>query len=266
MSSSGYNSYRKLVRNFYSPRIINSPKKNLQNNFYNNNNDKNEILFNRPNTQRLFNKKLLLDNKIKLFKNKEEKTLINNKNNKYLNSYKYSYNKNKNLYKNNNKDNNNNSNNKIFETSNIKKPMIKNYLYKKYNSTSQIVNLPGSNKRIDQEINDDINFFKNHRRLTSFNQKINQDFKSKVLCLPNSLTNNNYYEKRLKNSKFIDPKKFNSNDIFNLIRINHIKNKKGVKFNNIYQKNKESNLSLDMYSRSMINGKKKYYKNYSHFI
>ena len=230
MSSSGYNFYTKLVRNFY-------------------------------------NNNLLLDNKNKIFKNKQEKVLINNKNNKYINSYIYKNSKNldKNINNNNNKSNNNLTN-KFFDVSIIKKPKTKNDLYNKYNSNSQIVNLPGSNKRIDKEINDDINFFQNHQKITSFNQKINQDFKSKVLCLPNSLTKNDYYEKRLKNKKFIDPKKFNSSDIFNLMRINHLKNKKGVKFNNIYQKNKESNLSLDMYTRNMISGRKKYYKNYSHFI
>ena len=259
MSFSSYNFYTKLVRNFYTPRIMNSPKKNLQNNFYNNS-DNYDKLFKRPYTSRLYNNNLLLDNKIKIFKNKPEKSIINDKNNNYINSYKYETNKN--FYK--NIKNNNNFTNKFFEVSITKKP--KNDLYKKYNSNSQIVNLPGSNKRIDKEIDDDINFFQGHQKITSFNQKINQDFKSKVLCLPNSLTKNDYYEKKLKNKKLINPKKFNSSDIFNLIRINHLKNKKGVKFNNIYQKNKESNLSSDMYTRNMINGRKKYYKNYSHFI
>ena len=264
MSSSGYNFYTKLVRHFYTSRIMNSPKKNLQNNLYNNN-DKNDKIFKRPNTSRLFNNNILLDNKIKTFKNKHENSLIHNNNKKYINSYKYK--NSKNLHKNiNNNNKSNNLTNNFFDISIIKNSMIKSDLYKKYNLNSQIVNLPGSNKRNDKEINDNINFFQNHQKITSFNQKINQDFKSKVLCLPNSLTKNDYFEKRLLNKKFIDPKKFNSSDIFNLMRINHLKNKKGVKFNNIYQKNKESNLSYDMYTRNMINGRKKYYKNYSHFI
>ena len=75
-----------------------------------------------------------------------------------------------------------------------KKRQLKSGIFNYYKTTTQIVNLPGGIKRNTHDIKDDIfvNDIKPKSKLIhpSFSIKVEEDFKSKVTCLPNSMTKN----------------------------------------------------------------------------
>jgi hypothetical protein len=81
--------------------------------------------------------------------------------------------------------------------------------YKKYDTTTQIVALPGGVKRSHCEINDDSKFASGKVN-QSYSTKLHRDYKSNISCLPGSMING-YNERQ----KHVNIKKYQTNDIFN---------------------------------------------------
>ena len=163
-----------------------------------------------------------------------------------------------------------NYNNDFYEDPYSKKRQLKNGLFTYYKTTTQIINLPGGIKRNLKEINDDKSMMeiqpKNKLIHPSFNLKVQEDFKSNVSCLPNSMTK--YYEPPKKVIPS-NPRRFINNDIFlrNNNNFNYFNNSysTGKKFNKIKRNNSECKISKDMFTQNLHNGTKIHYRNYSQF-
>lgn len=85
-----------------------------------------------------------------------------------------------------------------------------NSYYQKYNHSSQIVSLPGGEKRELIDINDDTKpVIKADKG--SYTTKLHKDFKSNIACLPGSGVNTSYTQHKIGLAAY----KYHSTDIFN---------------------------------------------------
>jgi len=87
--------------------------------------------------------------------------------------------------------------------------IIRKAEFKKYDSTTQIILLPGGLKRNLKEINDDNKPFI-AKTSQSFNSKITKDYNSNIACLPGSKINT----EPIRKTRLISVKRYESNDIF----------------------------------------------------
>ena len=143
---------------------------NLNSYNYNNNNSSNYFKYATLTDFKLFPSKKRASN-FRLYRNNF--SIDNNDRNKNLNiNYDYDF----------------------YEDPFSKKRQLKSGIFNYYKTTTQIVNLPGGIKRNTHDIKDDIfvNDIKPKSKLIhpSFSIKVEEDFKSKVTCLPNSMTKN----------------------------------------------------------------------------
>ena len=145
------------------------------------------------------------------------------------------------------------------------RPGIKQTNYSKYKTTSQIMNLPGGNKRNLNDVHDDQNNSEIRPCIKwdkpSYSTKIYKDYKSKVTCLPGSGTITTY---RRQIGRPISFKRFQDNDIFNnkknYSNDNSFIQATGKRFNFEKRVNQESSTT-----QQRAQGLNKRYKNYSQF-
>jgi hypothetical protein len=115
-------------------------------------------------------------------------------------------------------------------------------VYKLYDTTTQIVHLPGGVKRSNTMINDDNsnNPYKNNE---SYHTKVLRDYNSNISCLPGSKINEDKQRPLIKNRKFLMSDIFNTNPPNNNYNTFKVSNKKIENMNRFWgQSNEEKKL------------------------
>jgi hypothetical protein len=111
-----------------------------------------------------------------------------------------------------------------------------------YDTTTQIVHLPGGVKRSNTLINDDgsNNPSKNNQ---SYHTKVLKDYNSNISCLPGSKINEDKERPLIKNRKFLTSDIFNTNSSNNSNNTFNISNRKTENLNKYWgQSNNEKKL------------------------
>lgn len=110
-----------------------------------------------------------------------------------------------------------------------------------YDTTTQIVSLPGGVKRNKDDIRDDrINA--PQKNISTYSVKLSRDYKSNISCLPGNLVNKENEKHTIKERKFQSSDIFNQNPITNHNSFN-VSNRKVQNTNRIFgQSNEEKKL------------------------
>jgi len=124
--------------------------------------------------------------------------------------------------------------------------------FKKYDSTTQIVNLPGGFKRCQNDINDDKKpvIVKSNQ---SFSSKVVRDFNSNISCLPGNMINTEPSQKQ----RPVSSRRYENNDIFNRQPVNtsYTNNNYGISYNSNNNNNYNYNSNNNYNSFKVSNAK-----------